>query len=120
MKIAGSKFWGIIALALVSLFIIVTGSLVWFILQLTSAELDFITRLLRTHIGPILVMALLLLVVCAWSLEAVFRNYIRPLSKITEKVTLINTSNASYRLPGEGGADIRRLCERINEAAGRY
>ena len=120
MKIAGSKFWGIIALALASLFIIVAGSLVWFILQLTSAELDFFTRLLLTHIGPILVMALLLLVVCAWSLEAVFRNYIRPVPKITEKVTLINTSNASYRLPGEGGADIRRLCERINDAAGRY
>lgn len=120
MKIAGSKFWGIIALALVSLFIIIAGALVWFILRLTSAELDFITRLLQTHIGPILVMALLLLVVCVWSLESVFRNYIRPIPKITEMVTLINTSNAAYRLPGEGGADIRRLCQRINEAAQRY
>ena len=120
MKIAGSKFWGVIALALVSLAIVVAGSIVWFTLQLTSAELDFITRLLRAHIGPILVMVLILLVVCVWSLESVFRNYIRPVPKITEKVTLINTSNASYRLPGEGGADIRRLCKRINEAAQRY
>jgi DNA polymerase-3 subunit epsilon len=120
MKIAGSKFWGIIALALVSLIIVVAGSIAWFTLQLTSAELDFVTRLLRAHMGPILVMALILLVVCVWSLESVFRNYIRPVPKITEKVTLINTSNASYRLPGEGGADIRRLCERINEAAQRY
>ena len=120
MKIAGSKFWGIIALALVSLIIVVAGSITWFTLQLTSAELDFIARLLRAHIGPIFVMALILLVICVWSLESVFRNYIRPVPKITEKVTLINTSNASYRLPGEGGADIRRLCERINEAAQRY
>jgi DNA polymerase-3 subunit epsilon len=120
MKIAGSKFWGVIALALVSLIIIVAGSLFWFTLQLTSTELDFFTRLLHAHIGPILVVALLLLVVCVWSLESVFRNYIRPVPKITEKVTLINTSNASYRLPAEGGADIRRLCERINEVAQRY
>jgi DNA polymerase-3 subunit epsilon len=120
MKIAGSKFWGIIALALVSLVLVVAGSIAWFTLQLTSAEFDFVTRLLRAHIGPILVMALILLVVCVWSLESVYRNYIRPVPKITEKVTLINTSNASYRLPREGGADIRRLCERINEAAQRY
>jgi len=120
MKIAGSKFWGIIALALVSLVLVVAGSLTWFTLQLTSAEFDFVTRLLRAQIGPILVMALILLVICVWSLESVFRNYIRPVPKITEKVTLINTSNASYRLPAEGGADIRRLCERINEAARRY
>ena len=120
MKIAGSKFWGIIALALASLIIVVAGSIVWFTLQLTSEELDFITRLLQAHIGPILVMALILLVICVWSLESVFRNYIRPVPKITEKITLINTSNASYRLPREGGADIRRLCERINEAAQRY
>ena len=108
MKIAGSKFWGIIALALVSLVLVVAGSLTWFTLQLTSAEFDFVTRLLRAQIGPILVMALILLVICVWSLESVFRNYIRPVPKITEKVTLINTSNASYRLPAEGGADIRR------------
>ena len=55
MKIAGSKFWGIIALALVSLIIAVAGSIAWFTLQLTSAELDFVTRLLRAHMGPILV-----------------------------------------------------------------
>ncbi len=120
MKIAGSKFWGIIALALVSLVLVVAGSITWFTLQLTSAEFDFVTRLLRAHIGPILVVALILLVIGVWSLESVFRNYIRPVPKITEKVTLINTSNTSYRLPAEGGADIRRLCERINEAAQRY
>ena len=105
---------------MVSLIIIVAGSLLWFSLQLCTAELDFITRLLRSHIGPLLVMALLLLVVCVWSLESIFRNYIRPVPKIAEKVTLINTSNAAYRLPALGGADIRRLCERINEAAQRY
>ena len=63
MKIAGSKFWGIIALALVSLVLVVAGSITWFTLQLTSAEFDFVTRLLRAHIGPILVMALILLVI---------------------------------------------------------
>jgi DNA polymerase-3 subunit epsilon len=120
MKIAGSKFWGIVALSLVSLVLIAAGAVVWIKFQLTAAELDFITRLLGAYIGPILIVVILLLVVCIWSLESVFRNYIRPVPRITEKVNLINTSNPSYRLPGEGGKDIHQLCERINEAAQRY
>ena len=117
MKIAGSKFWGIVALSLVALILIVAGSVVWIKFQLTSAELDFITRLLSAHIGPLLIVALLLVVVCVWSLQSVFRNYIRPVPKITEMVNLINASNPSYRLSAAGGTDIRRLCERINEVA---
>jgi DNA polymerase-3 subunit epsilon len=120
MKIAGSKFWGIIALALVSQIVIAAGFVVWIKFQLTAAEVDFITGLLWAYIGPLLVIALLLLVVWVWSLESVFRNYIRPVPKITEKVNLINTSNPAYRLPAAGGAEIRRLCERINEVAQRY
>jgi hypothetical protein len=75
MKIAGSKFWGIIALALVSQIVIAAK------FHLTTAEVDFITRLLVGYIGPILIVALLILVVWVWSLESVFRNYIRPVPK---------------------------------------
>ena len=103
-----------------SLIIIVAGSAIWIYLQLTSAEVDFIANLLKSNIGPLLITVLLLLVVCIWSLESVFRNYIRPVPKISERINLINTSNPSYRLPGEGGADIHQLCKRINEAAQRY
>ena len=120
MKFPGSKFWGIIALALASLLIITTSSAVWFKFQLTSEELDFLIRLLGRFVGPVLVVAFLFVVVCIWSLESVYRNYIRPIPKLAEKVSLINASNPSYRLPGEGGADIRRLCDRINEIAQRY
>lgn len=120
MKIPGSKFWGVIALAFASLIIVAAGSAVWFHYQLTSAELDFLTHLVRQNIGPILIIIFLFVVACLWSLESVFRNYIRPVSKISESIDLINSSNPSYRLPGTGGADLRRLCHRINEAAQRY
>ena len=33
---------------------------------------------------------------------------------------LINSSNPSHRIRSEGGAEIRQLCERINEGAQRY
>ncbi len=120
MKLTGSKFWGIIALAFASLLIITAGSAIWIKFQLTSEELEFLIRLLGRFIGPALVVVLLSVVVCIWSLESVYRNYIRPVPKLAEKVSLINAANPSYRLPGKGGTDIRRLCDRINEIAQRY
>ncbi len=120
MKVPGSKFWGIIALSLGSLLIITASSAVWFKVQLPFDELDFLIRLLGRFIGPLLIVAFLFLVVCIWSLESLYRNYIRPIPKLAEKVSLINASNPSYRLPIEGGPDIRQLCDRINEIAQRY
>jgi len=120
MKLPGSKFWGIIALAFASLLIITACSAVWFKFQLSPDELDFLIRLLGRFIWPVLVVAFLFVVICIWSLESVYRNYIRPIPRLAEKVSLINASNPSYRLPGEGGADIRRLCDRINEVAQHY
>jgi DNA polymerase-3 subunit epsilon len=120
MKLPGSKFWGIIALSFVSLLVITASYAVWFKFELSSEELDYLFRLLERFIGPMLIVAFLFLVVCIWSLESVYRNYVRPIPKLAEMVSLINASNPSYRLPGEGGADIRRLCDRINGIAQRY
>jgi DNA polymerase-3 subunit epsilon len=120
MKIPGSKFWGVVTLAFVSLIIILTSSALWFRYQLSAEELNLFIQFFKQFFGPILIIAFLLLVVCVWTVEAIFRNYIRPVPKLSEKVTLINASNPSYRIPDTGGSDIRRLCKRINEAAQRY
>ena len=93
MKLPRSKFWGAIGLSLTFLIIILTISAVWFKRQLTPAELTFVAHLLRQFIGPIVIVTLLLLAVCSWAVEAVFRNYIRPIRKMEEKVSLINTTN---------------------------
>ncbi len=120
MKLPRSKFWGAVGLSFVSLIIILTISAVWFKRQLTSDELNLITHLLRQLIGPLVIISLLLAAVCVWAVEAIFRNYIRPIHKIAEKVSLINTTNPSYRIAGQGAGEIRLLCERINEAAQRH
>ncbi|MEX1348074.1 MAG: exonuclease domain-containing protein [Desulfobacterales bacterium] len=120
MKLPRSKFWGAVGLSFVTLIIILTISAVWFKTQLTSDELNFISHLLRRFVGPIVILSLLLAAVCIWAVEALYRNYIKPIRKITEKVSLINTTNPSYRVPGEGAGEIRLLCDRINEAAQRH
>jgi DNA polymerase-3 subunit epsilon len=120
MKMPGSKFWRVVALSLVSLIIVLISSAFWFKYQLSPAELQFLTRFIRQHIGPLLIILLLLVLVGVFFVEALFRNYIRPIPKMAEKVTLINASNPSYRIPGIGGSEIQMLCKRINEAAQRY
>ena len=120
MKLPRSKFWGAVGLSFVTLINILTISAVWFKTQLTSDELHFISHLLRLFVGPIVILSLLLAAVCIWAVEALYRNYSRPIRKITEKVSLINTTNPSYRVPGEGAGEIRLLCDRINEAAQRH
>ncbi len=120
MKLPRSKFWEAVGLSFVILIIILTVSAVWFKHQLTSDDLKFITDLLWRFVGPIIILGLLLAAVCIWAVEAVYRNYIRPIRKIAEKVALINTTNPSYRVPVEGAGEIRLLCDRINEAAQRH
>ena len=120
MKLPRSKFWGAVGLSFASLIVILTISAIWFKHQLTPEELNFIGPLLRQFIGPVVIIGLLLLAICIWTVEALFRNYIRPIRKMTEKVSLINTTNPSYRITGEGAGEIRRLCECINEAAQRH
>ena len=103
MKMPGSKFWGVVALSFASLIIIFISSAIWFKYHLSSEELRFFTHLIRRFIGPAIIITFLLLVVCIWTIETVFRNYIRPIPKIAEKVALINASNPSYRISGAGG-----------------
>jgi DNA polymerase-3 subunit epsilon len=86
----------------------------------TSEQLQFILQLLRQFIGPVVVIALLLLVVSGGLVLTVFRKYILPTRKIADEISLINTSNPAHRIRSDGGAEIRRLCERINEGAQRY
>jgi len=120
MRKPGNHYWGVVALSAFLLIIIFIGSAVWFKYQVTSEQLQFILPLLRQFIGPVVVIALLLLVVSGGSVLTVFRNYILPTRKIADEISLINSSNPAHRIRSDGGAEIRRLCERINEGAQRY
>ena len=120
MRKPGNHFWEVVALSVVLIVIILTGSAVWFKYQLTSEQLQFFLHLLRQFVGPVVVIALVLLMVSAASVLTVFRKYILPTRKIADEISLINSSNPSHRIRSDGGAEIRHLCERINEGAERF
>jgi DNA polymerase-3 subunit epsilon len=120
MRKPGNNFWGIVALSAILFIIILTASVVWFKNQLTSDQLQYILRLLRQFIGPVIVVALMIMVVSGGMIAAIFRRYIFPVRKIADEISLINSSNPAHRIRSEGALEIRRLCERINEGAERY
>jgi len=120
MRKPGNHFWELVALSVFTLILILTVSAVWFKYELTSEQLQFILPLVRQFIGPAIVIVLLLLLVSGASVLTVFRKYIHPTRKIADEISLINSSNPSHRIRSDGGAEIRRLCERINEGADRY
>ena len=120
MRKPGNHFWGIVALSVFILILVLTGAAVWFTYQLHPEQLQFILQLLRQFIGPVVVIALLVLVISAVAVLTVFRQYVFPARKIADEISLINSSNPSHRIRRVGGAEIRLLCERINEGAEKF
>ncbi|CAB1067489.1 DNA polymerase III epsilon subunit (EC [Olavius algarvensis Delta 1 endosymbiont] len=120
MRKPGNHYWEVVALSAFFSIIILTGSAVWFKHQVTSEQLQFILQLLYQFIGPLIVISTMLLVVIGVPVLAIFRRYILPTRRIADEISLINSSNPAHRIRSDGGAEIRRLCERINEWAQRY
>ncbi len=111
---------GVVVLSAFLLILILTASAVWFTYQLSPDDLLYFRKLLLQFIGPLLITTLLLLVVSVAAVLTVFRQFVLPTRKIADEITLINASNPSHRIRSEGGREIRRLCERINEGAERF
>ncbi len=120
MRKPGNHYWEVVALSVFLFILILAGSAVWFKYQLTSEQLQFILQFLHQFFGPVIIIALLLLVISGASVLLIFRRYILPTRKIADEVSLINSANPSHRISSDGGAEIRRLCQRINEGAQRY
>jgi DNA polymerase-3 subunit epsilon len=120
MRKPGNHFWAAVAVSAFLSLLIVAGSAFWLKRQLSPEQMQFIFRLMHQFIGPVAVVLLLLLAVTGGGVLAVFRRYIHPLRKIADEIPLIYASNPSHRIRCKGGGEIRLLCERINETAGKF
>ena len=120
MKRRGHKFWQFIALSFTAGLIICVGVAVWLKTQLAPEAQAFLLGLFKNHFGSILILAVLLLLVGVWFLDSILRQYIRPLRKIAEQISLVNPTNPSHRFEIEGATEIQHLCDRLNEGAAHY
>lgn len=120
MKKRGHKFWQAIALFGAAWLIICTGFALWFKTQLSPKALSFLPGFVKDHLGPLLILALLLLLSGVLFLDHILRKYIRPLRKISEQISLVNPTNPSHRFDIAGAAEIVQLCDRLNQGAAQY
>ena len=120
MKKPGHNFWVHLALVLSVLLLFWVVFAGWLKTQLTPEQLEAWTAFAASRVGPLLIFALIFLLICALSVDRFYRNYVRPIGKMVDDIGLIFASNPTRRLQMEGGAEIRRLCDRLNEGATQY
>ena len=120
MKKRGHKFWQAIALSFAAGLIICVGIAVWIKTQLSPEAQTLLPGLLKDHFIPLFILVVLLLLVGAWFLDSILRQYIRPLRKIAEQISLVNPANPSHRFEIEGAAEIQQLCDQLNQGAAHY
>ena len=101
--------------------VIVVASLTWlFWQQLPSDDQAILIRMAGENLGYLFSAAVLLLAGLGFGLDWLVRIYILPLDKLAEETRLIHSVNPSHRIHIEGGRDVVRLAQIINEAAERY
>jgi DNA polymerase III subunit epsilon len=111
-------WWFVIVSFTIALALVVSlGFFLW--QQLSSSETQLILQILRDRFIYIFGLIFVLLAGLGFILDAIFNNYIIPINKLTEEITLINSVNPSHRIKVEGSKEIMRLVNAINEGANR-
>jgi DNA polymerase-3 subunit epsilon len=88
--------------------------------QLPTDDRTYLIQLGRQNLGFIFSAAVLLLAGLGFALDWLFRLYILPIDKIAAETRLIHFVNPSHRIHIEGGRDVVRLVDVINQGADRY
>lgn len=114
-----NKYWlfVVISFTITMALVISLGFFLW--QQLSSPEIEILVRLIKEHFVYIFGVFFILIAGLGTILDAIFNNYIIPINKLTEEVTVINFVNPSHRVKIEGSREVLRLADAINESAAR-
>ena len=116
---SSNRYWWFVLFSLTIAFALVVslGFFLW--KQLPPDETALILKILKDRFIYIFGLTFILLAGLGFILDAIFNNYIIPLNKLTEEITLINSVNPAHRIKVEGSKEILRLVKAINEGANR-
>lgn len=115
-----NKFWMFAALSALIITMVLAGLFmnVWHSL---TPEQQSITRIIaHDYFGYLFASAFLVLAGLGFGLDAIFHMYILPLNRLSEEISVIFSSNISYRLGTQMGGDLTNLAGIINQAADKY
>ncbi len=114
-----NKYWLFVAVSF-GIALLLLASLAFFLWQqLSPSEKILLTGILKEDFVYIFGVAFILIAGFGFILDAVFNNYVIPINKLTEEVTIINSVNPSHRIRVEGSKEIVRLAEAVNQGADR-
>jgi len=115
-----NRFWWFAVASIAFTFLVIFSLVVIFWQQLPSEDKTFLIDFSRQYMGYLFSVAMLLLAGLGFGLDWVFRLYILPINKLAEETRMIHAVNPSHRIHLEGGQDIIKLADVINEAAEHY
>jgi DNA polymerase-3 subunit epsilon len=115
-----NKFWWFAGVSGGIAFAIIAATVVILWQQLSPQEKIVSLGILKRYSGYIFAAVIILIAGLVFGLDAIFHNYIIPISKLAEATVLIHSVNPSHRIKIEGSKDCIRLAVAINESADRY
>lgn len=115
-----NKFWWFAGVSIGITFLFFTLLAVVFWRQLSPQEETLLFSLFKNHFAYIFIALFLMLTGFVFAIDAMFHNYIIPIFRLTEEVAVINSVNPSHRVKIEGGRDVVRLIQAINEGADNF
>lgn len=115
-----NKFWLFVGISVGIIFAVVIGFGIYFWKILTPEEKMVILNIMDRYSGYFFGAIILLIAVFFFAMDGILHNYIIPLNRLAEETYVIAFINPSHRIRIEGGKDIVRLAETINEGAQRF
>ncbi|HJV75188.1 MAG TPA: exonuclease domain-containing protein [Noviherbaspirillum sp.] len=113
------RFWLILALLFLSQVMIVGGFFLSIRLDLDTAQRALLDHLLAQRAGPLMLLALLLLMAQGLALKALINRYLAPMARLAEEVILLK-SNPAHRIVPEGAPEVRDLGTKLNAIASTH
>jgi len=88
--------------------------------SLPDSEYKVLVRILGERMLMLVLVAVLLLFVCAGVLGWLFRNYVTAARSLAEQTRIVFTANPEYRVDARGGSELDDLAGAINRLADAY
>jgi len=117
---SNNKFWWFAGLTMLFTLLVVISLGVVFWYEVDPHQKQVLAQIIREYFAYFFIAIFFLIAAVFIGLDAIFHNYIIPISKITEQTAIIATVNSSFRIKLDGSQDIQRLAEIINLGAERY
>jgi len=117
--IAKYRFWLLLALLFSSQLMIVGGFFMAIRVDLDADQRSLLEELVAQRVGPLMLLALLLVTAQGLALKALIQRYLAPMARMAEEAVLV-LSNPEHRIVPQGAREVRELAAKLNTLASSH